>query len=130
MAKKKAKKCVRKTKEGRKCKGAAVKGRKTCMAHGPKRKKKKKAKKKAKKKVVRKKKKVTRKKAKKKVVRKKSGVKRTQARCRKLLTTGRRCKCYCEPGGVYCLSHRKKERGVSAAKIRKNPNPASINCPW
>jgi hypothetical protein len=119
MAKKTKKKCVRKTKAGKKCKGLAVKGRKTCMAHGPKRKK-------AKKKVAKK----TRKKAKRTVVRAKSGVKRTKARCRKLMATGRRCKCYCEPGGIYCLSHRKKDKKATAAKISKNPNPSSINLPW
>ena len=130
MAKKKAKKagrCSRKTKVGKRCKAKAKTGRKTCVSHGPKKKAKKKAKK-----VVRKKakKKVSKKRAKKKVIRKKSGVRRTKAKCRMLLTTGKRCKCYCEPGGVYCLTHRKKAKDASLAKIRKNPNPASINVPW
>ena len=84
---------------------------------------------KAKKKVVRKKRKVAKKRGKKKAMRKTSGVKKTKSKCRMLLTTGKHCKCYCEPGGVYCLTHRKKAK-VSAAKIRKNPNPASINLPW
>ena len=134
--KKKSTRCTRKTKAGTRCKTKAPTGRKTCVSHGGPTKKKKKAKKKARKKAVRKK---AKKKAPKKVVRKKTkkakkkarvgGVRKTKARCRSLVASGTRCKCYCEPGGVYCLAHRKKAK-VAAAKIRKNTNPSSINCPW
>lgn len=108
--KKKATRCVRKTKEGKRCKGKPVKGRKTCMAHGPKRKK------------------TTRKKAtRKKVVRKKRAF--PGVKCKKILVSGKQCACYCEPGGVYCATHRKKAR-ISQKKIRKNPNPQTINVPF
>jgi hypothetical protein len=112
--KKKATRCTRKTKAGTRCKAKAPAGRKTCVSHGGPTKKKK-TKKKARKKVVRK-----------KVTRKSHA---TKAKCQKILVSGSKCKCYCEPGGVYCATHTKKTRGARA-KIRKNPCRTSINCPW
>jgi hypothetical protein len=125
--KKKATRCTRKTKAGKRCKSKAPAGRKTCVSHGGPTKKK--AKRKAKKKVAKKatKKKATRKKRKK--VRRRALSHATKAKCAKILVSGKKCKCYCEPGGVYCATHTKKTPGARA-RIRKNPNRASINCPW
>lgn len=121
--KKKATRCTRKTKAGTRCKAKAPVGRKTCVAHGGPTKKK--AKRKNAKKKARKK---TRRKAKK--VRRSMSGRKSNAKCRKIIASGTRCKCYCEPGGIYCVSHRKKDKKATKAKIRKNPNPSSINLPW
>jgi hypothetical protein len=102
VAKKKAKskktvRCIRKTKDGKRCKSRSRAGLKTCASHAPKKTAKKATKKKA----------------------KKSSAKR----CKMLITSGRRCKCYCKPGSVYCVSHKggKKAKKKTKKKARRNP---------
>jgi hypothetical protein len=105
--KKKATRCTRKTKAGKRCKAIALAGRKTCVSHGPKRKKKKAAKK-----------------AKSRKAAKKPSAPRT--RCSRKTKAGVRCKAMALAGSRDCAAHKGKKR----AKKRVHPDNPCPSLPW